>query len=310
MTDARVPPAGPDTPRTAAEAAHEGLDRTILVALRDMGASAPDRLATRIGASRAGVLQRLRWLEARGSVVRQAVRHGVGRPRHLYDVTAEAQRSLPANYDGLATTLLESVAAVGGDALVEEVFEARRRLLRDRIEARFANVLGPTPTLAARVRELAVIQDESGYLCRATPLNGVDGPLELREANCAILGAAAGHPAACRAELRLFEDVLQARVTRITHIASATAAAPHRIEPRRSLRGHPRGAYASSRSTWMRVAGSRRGTGTSLTFGTNEASMAVRRDLLLLVKAENPQPAEHRELVADVRLEHLRDRPC
>jgi predicted ArsR family transcriptional regulator len=232
MTDARVPPAGPDTPRTAAQAAHEGLDRAILVALRDMGASAPDRLATRIGASRAGVLQRLRWLEARGSVVRQAVRHGVGRPRHLYDVTAEAQRSLPANYDGLATTLLESVAAVGGDALVEEVFEARRRLLRDRIQARFANVLGPTPTLAARVRELAVIQDESGYLCRATPLDGVEGPLELREANCAILGAAAGHPAACRAELRLFEDVLQARVTRITHIASGDRSCTYRIEPR------------------------------------------------------------------------------
>ena len=246
MTDARVPPAGTDTPRAAAQAAHEGLDRAILVALRDMGASAPDRLATRIGASRAGVLQRLRWLEARGSVVRQAVRHGVGRPRHLYDVTAEAQRSLPANYDGLATTrgaivqskadlattLLESVAAVGGDALVEEVFEARRRLLRDRIQARFANVLGPTPTLAARVRELAVIQDESGYLCRATPLDGVEGPLELREANCAILGAAAGHPAACRAELRLFEDVLEARVTRITHIASGDRSCTYRIEPR------------------------------------------------------------------------------
>lgn len=212
-------------------ASHDGLDRDILVALRDMGASAPERLATRVGVSRASVLQRLRWLESHGSVVRQAIRHGVGRPRHLYDVTAEAQRSLPANYDGLATTLLESIAEVGGDELVEAVFQARRRLLGDRIRARFALALGPASTLAARVRELAVIQDESGYLCRATAVDGLDGPLELREANCAIIGAAAGHPAACRAEIQLFEDVLQARVTRVTHIARGDRSCTYRIEP-------------------------------------------------------------------------------
>ena len=232
MTDPSGQLPATDPSRTAVRAAHDGLDRAILVALRDMGASAPDRLAILVGASRASVLQRLRWLEATGSVVRQAVRHGVGRPRHLYDVTAAAQRSLPANYDGLATTLLESIADVGGDQLVEQVFQARRRILGDRIRARFATALGPSPTLAARVRELAVIQDESGYLCRATPLDGIDGPLELREANCAILGAAAGHPAACRAEIQLFEEVLEARVTRISHIAAGDRSCTYRIEPR------------------------------------------------------------------------------
>jgi predicted ArsR family transcriptional regulator len=232
MTDPSHHPAATDAPRTAVQAAHDGLDRAILVALRDMGASAPDRLAIRVGASRASVLQRLRWLESHGSVVRQAIRHGVGRPRHLYDVTAEAQRSLPANYDGLATTLLESIVEVGGDELVEAVFQARRRLLGERIRARFAGTLGPSPSLAARVRELAVIQDESGYLCRATPLDGIDGPLELREANCAILGAAAGHPAACLAEIQLFEEVLEARVTRVTHIAAGDRSCTYRIEPR------------------------------------------------------------------------------
>ena len=232
MTDPSGHPLATDAPRATVRGAHEGLDRAILVALRDMGASAPDRLATRVGASRASVLQRLRSLESRGSVIRQAIRHGVGRPRHLYDVTAEAQRSLPANYDGLATTLLESIAEVGGDQLVDAVFQARRRILAERIRARITAALGPSPTLAARVRELAVIQDESGYLCRATPLDGFDGPLELREANCAILGAAAGHPAACRAEVQLFEEVLEARVTRISHIAAGDRSCTYQIEPR------------------------------------------------------------------------------
>lgn len=206
--------------------------RAILLALREEGAAGPDTIAERVGMSRTSTLQRLRELEAAGFVARQALRHGVGRPRHLYDITPAAQRSLPANWDGLATTLLESIAEVGGDALVEEVFQARRRLLRDRIQARFAERLGPAPTLADKVRELAVVQDEAGYLCRAetAPTNG--GTIELREHNCAILGAAAGHPAACRAELQLFEEVLDARVVRATHIASGDRCCSYRIEPR------------------------------------------------------------------------------
>ena len=67
------------------------LRREILVRLRRDGAATPDQLASGIGASRTGVLQQLRALEATGFVSRQTVRHGVGRPRHLYDITAEAQ---------------------------------------------------------------------------------------------------------------------------------------------------------------------------------------------------------------------------
>jgi predicted ArsR family transcriptional regulator len=182
--------------------------------------------------SRASTLQRLRELQAAGFVARHALRHGVGRPRHVYDTTAAAQHSLPANYDGLATTLLDSIAAVGGNALVEEVFQARRRLLRERFLARFAERLGPRPSLLEKVRELAAIQDEAGYLCRAdtAPVDG--GRLELREHNCAILGAAAGHAAVCQAELELFEDVLEARVVRTSHIASGDRCCSYRIEPR------------------------------------------------------------------------------
>ncbi len=206
--------------------------RAILLALREGGAAGPDALAAGLGLSRTGTLQRLRELEAAGFVVRQAIRHGVGRPRHLYDITPEAQRSLPANYDGLATTLLESIAEVGGDALVEEVFQARRRLLRDRIRARFAERLGAGATLADKVRELAVVQDEAGYVSRAIAAPEDGATLELREHNCAILGAAAGHPAACRAELELFEDVLEARVVRTSHIASGDRCCTYRIQPR------------------------------------------------------------------------------
>jgi predicted ArsR family transcriptional regulator len=224
-------PNGPNGHRNG-HAPDDAQGRAILLALRESGAAGPDAIAGRVGLSRTSTLQRLRELEASGLVARQSLRHGVGRPRHLYDITPAAQASLPANYDGLATTLLDSIVEVGGDALVEAVFQARRRLLRDRILGRFSERLGPDATLAEKVRELAVIQDEAGYVCRAeaNPLDG--GPIELREHNCAILGAASRHPAACRAELELFEEVLDARVVRTTHIASGDRCCTYRIESR------------------------------------------------------------------------------
>src|SRR4051794_2632448 len=74
------------------------LRREILVRLRRDGPSTPDQLAAAIGASRTGVLQQLRALEATDFVRHETIRHGVGRPRHLYDITANAQELFPSNY--------------------------------------------------------------------------------------------------------------------------------------------------------------------------------------------------------------------
>jgi len=203
------------------------LRREILVRLRREGPASPDQLATAIGASRTGVLQQLRALEGTGFVSRQTVRHGVGRPRHLYDITAEAQELFPTNYGGLAAGLVSAINAVGGDALVEQVFIARRRQIGDRVRRELDDRIGAAAPLAERVRALAVIQDEQGYLADA--LLGTDGTIRLREHNCAILDVARGESAACEAELEMFREVLGADVVRETHIASGDRCCTYRI---------------------------------------------------------------------------------
>ena len=203
------------------------LRREILVRLRRDGAASPDQLAGAIGASRTGVLQQLRALEATGFVSRQTVRHGVGRPRHLYDITDEAQELFPANYGALAAGLLTAINAVGGEALVEQVFIARRRQIGDRVRRELHDRVGAKASLAERVRELAVLQDEQGYLANA--VIGGDGTIRLREHNCAILDVARGTRAACDAELDLFREVLGADVVRETHIAAGDRSCTYRI---------------------------------------------------------------------------------
>ena len=190
----------------------------------------PDQLAAVLGASRTGVLQQLRALEAANLVTRQTVKHGVGRPRHLYDVTPDAQDLFPSTYDALAAGLLAAIGAVGGDELVEEVFQARRRQLGVRVREQLAGRVPTDAPLSERVRELAEIQAAQGYL--AETVMDVDGSIRLREHNCAIYHVARGTPAACQAELELFREVLGADVVRETHIASGDRCCSYRIEER------------------------------------------------------------------------------
>jgi predicted ArsR family transcriptional regulator len=216
------------TRRDGDAGAPSSLRRAILIQLRQSGPSSPDALAAAIGASRTGILQQLHALEGAGLVSHAAEKHGVGRPRHVYDVTAEAQGLFPTDYGGFASGLVKAIEAVGGDDLVEQVFAARRRQIGDRIRRRMVERLPDDASLADRVQTLAVLQDEAGYLAEA--LVGEDGTLRLREHNCAIDKIARRTTAPCDAELALFRELLGDGVVRETHIASGDRCCTYRIE--------------------------------------------------------------------------------
>jgi predicted ArsR family transcriptional regulator len=127
----------------------------------------------------------------------------------------------------LAAGILAAVRSLGGEDLIDELFAARRRQIGDRIRARFTARVPPDAPMADRVRELAVIQDEQGYLCESVV--DADGTIRLREYNCAIYHVARENPAACCAELDLFRDVLGVEVVRESHIASGDRSCSYRV---------------------------------------------------------------------------------
>ena len=205
--------------------------QAVLIALRRIGPASPDAMAAAMGISRSAALAHLRMLAAVGLVTRDVERHGVGRPRHRYDLTAAAQTLLPSNYASLATDLLDALQVVAGEAIVDAVFAERRRRQAALIRGRFADRRLDDASLQERVRELAVIQDEQGYLCDcAAPAAGPEA-IEMRQANCAIYDVATRHPQACHSELELYREVLGADVVREAHIASGDRTCTYRIEP-------------------------------------------------------------------------------
>lgn len=202
------------------------LRRAILVHLRRTGAASPDAIAAAIGASRSGVAQQLRALESAGLVSRTAVRHGVGRPRHLYDVTDDAQGLFPTNYEGLATGLIAAILELGGDALLDDVMAARGRQAGQALRAGLAASLSADAPLADRVRELARLQDGLGYLAEAE----VEGEtIRLVQHNCAVHEIAIANRAACRAELAMFRDLLGPGVERECHILDGDRCCTYRV---------------------------------------------------------------------------------
>jgi predicted ArsR family transcriptional regulator len=220
---------GPSGPASRAPSSPSSLRRAILIHLRQSGPTSPDGLAAALHASRTGVLQQLHALEEARLVSHAAEKHGVGRPRHLYDITSDAQELFPADYGGFAGGLLAAIESIGGEDLVEQVFVARRRQISDRVRLRMADRLPPDAPLAARAAELARIQDEGGYL--AETFVGADGELRLREHNCAIFHVAQRTSAACEAELALFKELLGTDLTRESHIASGDRCCTYRIGP-------------------------------------------------------------------------------
>lgn len=215
-------------PEPAVPPAEPALRRAILVHLRRHGATSPGSIADALGASRSGVAQQLRELEGAGLVTRTAERHGVGRPRHLYDVTRDAQGLFPSNYEGLAAGLVSAILQVGGEDLLDQIMTTRGRLAGDALRARLAAALPDDAPVEDRVRELARLQDDLGYLAEAQV---DDRGIRLIQHNCAVHDIAAANGAACRAELEMFRGLLGPDVERECGIMDGDRCCTYRVGP-------------------------------------------------------------------------------
>jgi predicted ArsR family transcriptional regulator len=185
-----------------------------------------------MGISSVAVRQHLEILEADGLVTTQTERRPIGRPRRLYRLTDAADDLFPKSYFMLAQTILEHLERAGGPAQVAEVFDARRQRMEEEIGPRLAGM-----TLEQRVRAVAQMQDQAGYMADFDSLS--DQTYVIREHNCAICKVARRFPQACQKELEMFRNLLDADVERESHMASGDAMCAYVIRPRHLIQLEP-----------------------------------------------------------------------
>lgn len=207
--------------------------RTVLYALKRRGEATVDEIADSLDMTVSGARQHLSALADQGLVVAQPAAEpsphdtskGRGRPRLCYRLTPTAETLFPKAYGELTNELLSYVADEDG-TLVDRIF-VRRRDERVRNAGRR---LAAKKTMAAKVRELARILDEDGYLAESEALG--DGTFRITEHNCAILSVAKQYPNACASEIDFIRTVLpEADVERVAHIVAGQHHCAYLITP-------------------------------------------------------------------------------
>ncbi len=189
-------------PESSSLAPREGRTaERLMMLLKTRGAMTTRALAEALGISVPAVRQHLIGLAS--LVECEIVSHGVGRPAQSWQLTAAGQSRFPDTHAELTVRLIGFIEeGLGADAL-DAVLECAHRRNLEHYTARLARAR----SLGARVKRLAAIRSEEGYMAESRRTR--NGWL-LVEHHCPICAAAQACQGFCRNELELFRVVLGA----------------------------------------------------------------------------------------------------
>ncbi|OMF94175.1 metalloregulator ArsR/SmtB family transcription factor [Paenibacillus sp. FSL R7-0337] len=198
--------------------------RMIMTLLKMRGPLTISALAEELGITEMGVRRHVLQLEQESLVRTKVVRQAMGRPMHVYSLTERAEDHFPKSYHNLALELLRELDHGSGTDAVNMLFEGRKR----RMLAQYSPMM-KSGDLEERVAELSTIQNAGGYMAEWSKEE--DGSYTLREYNCPIRQVAAQYPKACQCEQHLFEELLEAKVTRSECMAEGGQCCRYAITP-------------------------------------------------------------------------------
>jgi predicted ArsR family transcriptional regulator len=179
---------------------------------RSGGGLTADALAHKLGISAVAVRKHLAALERDNFVMTELERRPMGRPTYLYRPTATAQELFPNDYANLATAVLEMIRLLDGEHKVDELFQHRAEVLASELAARVQGA-----TLQERLRQVAMVLEEQGYMPEILKLPEGRERYLLTEHHCPIFQVAKAFQQACTCELDVFLKLLQVKVERCDH---------------------------------------------------------------------------------------------
>jgi predicted ArsR family transcriptional regulator len=180
--------------------------KKILWQLKANGESGLDQLAAILKISRMAVYKHLAALGERGLVESTRESAGkVGRPRASYKLTTRGSATFPKAYGAVAECALKFIEKKMGRNAVEQVLRERQSEVFDSYEKELDGYLD-----FQRVKRLAELRDEEGYMAEAIKLD--KSKYVLLENNCPIIQLAQNYWEACATETELFQNLLHAKV--------------------------------------------------------------------------------------------------
>ncbi len=194
----------------------------ILRLLRRHGQMTAIELSETLNIGAVGVRQHLALLERDGLVEVSGLRRSVGRPSHLYALTAEAEHYFPKAYDQFALDLLNHMAEQYGEEAVNQVLRARNQQFLATYAPRLAG-----KGRKEQLQELVALLNEQGHMCEFEQLE--DGSFILMEYNCPIDCVARNHRQVCAQGHLLYQELLGVSIRRLATIADGDIACRYHI---------------------------------------------------------------------------------
>jgi DeoR family transcriptional regulator, suf operon transcriptional repressor len=171
------------------------------------------QLAKDLNLSAQAIRRHLNELETEGLIQYQSVQNGMGRPKHLYQLSTQGRdRVLPQKYGEFAVSFLDTLAETVGKEQVSKVLE--QQWLKKAAEYRDRVGNG---SLRQRIAKLVQLREEEGYMAELRQMSKERQQFVLVEHNCAISEVAESYPSICGHELEMFAAVLPDCIVERTH---------------------------------------------------------------------------------------------
>lgn len=204
---------------------------TILRTLRARGSCTVNELADATGVSPVSVRHHLANLQAEGLIQADEVRHGVGRPRHMFSLSEAGLDLFPSRYFQLTRRLLSEIKERIPEAQIEELFAGVAGSMAESYAAELQGL--PLPL---RLQKLVQLLGDEGF---DADLRREGDRVLIRELSCPYYRIGQDHPEVCLVDQAFIATALSLPVERVACLldgdAHCTFAVSVLLQPEESL---------------------------------------------------------------------------
>jgi DeoR family suf operon transcriptional repressor len=193
----------------------------ILRTLRTEGKCSVKDLAEAASVSPVSVRHHLASLQAQGLIAVEEMRHGVGRPRHMYSLTEQALELFPTRYLRLANRLIEEIKESMPEGKVLELFAAVAATMAEA----YAKELQGLP-LDQRMQRLTEMLTDEGF---DADFEVQEHAWVIRELSCPYLQVGLQHPEVCHVDHVFIATALSVPVERVSCLLRGDAHCTYKV---------------------------------------------------------------------------------
>ncbi len=197
----------------------------LLMLLKTQGSLQASDAGKLLGTTGEAARQQFVKLAKEGLVEAKSETRGVGRPIQRWHLTNNGHARFPDTHAELTTQMITIIRSQLGETAMDLIINEREK----EAFSSYKKAMEGAEGLQEKIERLVAIRCREGYMAHYSVEE--NGTILFFENHCPICAAAKICQGFCRAELKLFRDILQANVERSEYILQGHRRCAYRITP-------------------------------------------------------------------------------